>query len=187
MSEAEVYRERFERLFNAYDCDRDGFLTRENFLDHAHKLAAIRGVAADSPALGQLVAFLEEWWGQLSDAADDNGDGRVSRDEFQAWAARVAVAMKQAMSGGSAWPFNDYVARLYDMIDADGDGKITLKEYEEWCTALGIAGEMDVEGAFLGFDKNLDGFLSREEFTKVSQQFWLNPNPNVPGHRWVGP
>jgi Ca2+-binding EF-hand superfamily protein len=187
MSDAEVYRERFERLFNAYDCDRDGFLTRENFLDHAHKLAQIRGLADDSEAVKKLMSFLDEWWGQLSEAADENSDGKVSRDEFHAWAERVAEAMKTAMSGGSAWPFADYVARLYEMIDADGDGRITLKEYEDWCRALGIDGEMDVEGAFLGFDKNLDGYLSREEFNKVSQQFWLNPNPNVPGHRWVGP
>lgn len=187
MSDEEVYKQRFDRLFNAYDADRDGFLTKENFMDHAHKLAAIRGQAADNPKLVKLLEFLEEWWGQLCDNADTNNDGRISREEWHEWANKVAAAMKVAMAGGSSWPFNDYCKCTYDMIDADGDGQITLKEYTEWCMALGIAEDMDVEGVFLGFDRNLDGFLSLEEFTKVTQQFWLNPNENVPGHRWVGP
>jgi hypothetical protein len=77
----EVQQARFDRLFNAFDCDRDGFLTLENFLDHAHKLAAMRGTTG-SPAAQALLADLEEWWRQLAGVADTNGDGRVSRDEF---------------------------------------------------------------------------------------------------------
>ena len=183
----EVQKERFERLFNAYDCDRDGFLTLDNFTDHVYKLAVLRGQSLDSEAVQALVADLTAWWNQLAAAADTNGDGQVSREEFFTWATDLAAMLTQASEAGGPWPLDPWFDKLYGMIDADGDGRITLDEYEEWCKALGIHGEMDAEGAFLGFDKDLDGYLSREEFARVSRQFWVSPSPNTPGHRWLGP
>jgi Ca2+-binding EF-hand superfamily protein len=184
---SEVQQARFERMFKAYDCDRDGFLTLENFVDHAYKLAALRGQSTDTPAFRALIADLEDSWKALAAAADTNGDGMVSSDEFHAWCEGLSAMLKKSVEDKQPWPLDGWIDKLYAMIDADGDGKITLAEYEQWCQALGILDEMDAEGAFLGFDKNLDGYLSREEFANVSRQFWLSSNPNVPGHRWLGP
>lgn len=183
----EIQRARLERLFNAYDCDRDGYGTLDNFMDHVHKLAAARGYAPDAPALAGLTGAVQAMWQQLAAASDTDRDGRISLVEWFGFALALTDALKQAVQAGGPWPLDGWVDNLYKVIDADGDGRITVDEYRQWLTALGLAGGMDVEGAFRSFDTNQDGHLSRDEFAKLSRQFWIEFDPAVPGHRWIGP
>jgi juvenile hormone diol kinase len=183
---SDVQKARMERMFHVYDCNHDGFLTLEDFADHTHKLAAIRGLAADSPELRTLERTIHEYWGNLA-AADANGDGRVTLDEWMTFAAGLLGMLQQAADSGGPWPLDGWIDSLYGVIDANGDGGITLDEYRDWCTALGIAGGMDVEGIFRAFEKKSADSLSRDEFVAISRQFWLDPSPNTPGARWIGP
>jgi Ca2+-binding EF-hand superfamily protein len=183
----DILRERYGRLFNAYDANRDGYIAGEDMSAYAHKLAATRGYAPDAPAMKDLLDELESEWQMVATAADTDHDGRVNRDEFVGFAEAMRATLQYAVNANAPWPLDPWVNRLHKVLDSDGDGRITLEEYRECMTAVGIAGEMDVEGAFNGFDKSEDGYLSRDEFAEVSRQFWLDANPDTPGHRLVGP
>ncbi|MGB8648232.1 MAG: EF-hand domain-containing protein [Anaerolineae bacterium] len=182
-----VQQARLNRLFDMYDPTHDGYITLEDFTDHAYKLSAMRGHPHDSPATRELVDSLKAWWDQML-AADSNHDGRISREELVAWAMEMQSGyLQQAVSAGAPWPLDPWIESLYKLIDANGDNHITLQEYRDWLTAAGIAHDMDVEAAFHGFDKNRHGYLSLDEFREVSRQWWMNFDPTTPGHRWIGP
>lgn len=175
---------RMRRMFRAYDANRDEFLTLEDFTAHAYTLAATRGDAVDPTG---LVALLTGFWGALAEAADSDRDGRVSVDEFMAFAGRLSADLQQAADAGAPWPLAGWIDALYQIIDADGDGRIDASEYARWIGALGLADDTDTSAAFRGFDKNADGYLSREEFALANQQFWLSRDASAPGHRLIGP
>ncbi len=179
----DIQKARFERMFHAYDADHDGFMTLENFTDHARKLAATRGEAAGKA----LIANITESWENLAKGADTDHDGRVSKEEFLAFSGVLLGMLQQAADSGAEWPLNSWVKSLYQVIDADGDGRIDPKEYADWIAAIGLAGDTDTSSAFKGFDKNQDGYLSTEEFALANRQFWLSPDASTPGHRLIGP
>lgn len=90
-------------------------------------------------------------------AADLNGDGFLSHDEFKA-----------AM--GECAPTDEAISALITMFDADGNGKIDFDEFVAMAAALEDSQEADEDyAAFLFFDKNHDGFISPEEFFEASK------------------
>jgi Ca2+-binding EF-hand superfamily protein len=180
----DIQSARMRRMFQAYDANHDEFLTLEDFTTHAYTLSAARGDAVDPAG---LIATLTGFWSALADAADTDRDGRVSSDEFMAFAGRITADLQQAADAGAPWPLAGWIDSLYQIIDADGDGRIDAQEYARWIGALGLAGDTDTDAAFRGFDKNADGYLSREEFALANQQFWLSHDASAPGHRLIGP
>lgn len=180
----DIQSARMRRMFKAYDANHDEFLTLEDFTAHAYTLSAIRGGAVDPAG---LIATLTGFWSALAEAADTDRDGRVSADEFMAFAGRITADLQQAADAGAPWPLTGWIDALYQVIDADGDGRIDAGEYARWIGALGLAGDTDTDAAFRGFDKNADGYLSREEFALANQQFWLSRDASAPGHRLIGP
>lgn len=177
---------RYDRVFDAY-ADAEGYLTRDCFKQHVRALAEIRGLANDSPAVAALDDELGDTWKQLAAIADADHDGRVTRDEFRAAGEGITASMNEAAEAGTPWPFEDWVDRLFKVIDADGDGRITKEEYGDWLEALGLAADTDIDSAFAGFDKNDDGYLSKEEFSATYHEYWTRFDSTVPGHRWLGP
>ena len=181
-----VMQQRFGSLFDAWDANHDGYIAADDVAAYAHKLAEMRGYAKDAPAVQNLVDELGSEWQQMSGAADSDHDGRIERAEFVAFAEGMSAMLGQLAAAGQPWPFDSWVDGLFGVLDADKDGRITPEEYHQVMTAIGVADKMDVESVFKGFDKSQDGYLSRDEFAQVSRQFWLNADPNTPGHHLLG-
>lgn len=90
-------------------------------------------------------------------AADINGDGFLTKDEFKA-----------AM--GENAPTDEAIEALIKMFDTDGNGKIDFEEFVAMAVALEDTQEADEDyAAFLFFDKNHDGFISPEEFYEAAK------------------
>ncbi|MDI3403255.1 EF-hand domain-containing protein [Streptomyces cavernicola] len=100
-------RHYFTGLAEAADSDRDGALTREEFVRAAH--ARLRG---DADGFTQVI---RPWATAVVDIADVNGDGTVHVAEW----ARMLRAMGATASGAPA-----DAAR----VDADGDGVVSVDE-----------------------------------------------------------
>ena len=93
---------------------------------------------------------------------DANGDGAITRDEFDA--ARAAMRAEHDAPPGDAGPpppprgdpgmgmMEGMGGHRFDRVDADHDGKVTLAE------AQGAAGKL-----FEMIDTNHDGTISRDE------------------------
>ena len=182
-----VQQARLSRLFDMYNADHDDYLTEQDFTAHVYKLAELRGQAPDAPATIALANSIHDWWSQMAAMADTDHDGKVSRAEVVAFGEALYAMVQSSTDANAPYPLDPWIAALYGVIDGDGDERITVQEYRDWLTAVGLADDTDVEGAFRGFDKNEDGYLSRAEFTEISRQFWTNFDPNIPASRWIGP
>jgi Ca2+-binding EF-hand superfamily protein len=95
-------------------------------------------------------ALSSAWAGKL--AADYDGDGKISREEFRNQAARTAFDADKNHNGvidDDEYPLTDAQRRA---LDKNGDGSITVEEFEEGQLA-----------GFDALDKNGDGFLDASE------------------------
>lgn len=102
-------------------------------------------------SFGVLVAASSVAWA-AGNAADYDGDGRISREEFRNQAAKAAFAADKNNNGvideGEAKLSGDQRKAL----DTNGDGKVSVEELQE--------GQM---AGFGELDKNGDGFLDAYE------------------------
>ena len=84
--------------------------------------------------------------------ADYNGDGRISREEFQNQAARSAFSADKNKDGSIDDGELKLTAEQRKAIDTNGDGSVSVEELQ--------GGQMD---GFAALDKNGDGFLDANE------------------------
>ena len=178
---------RLNRLFDMYDANHDGTWQEDDFTDHVYKLAAMRKYPPGSPVTRRLLDVIRAWWRELQKSADTDGDQRVSREEFIAWGEKLTAQMQETLAAGGQWQLTPWMDALFAMIDTNGDGSISREEYRDWLMSAGVAHDTNVEAAFNGFTKADPEVLTRDEFMRASQEWWLQFDDTIPGARWIGP
>ena len=140
-------------------------LTKRSFLGFALGAAVAVALAADVFAAGPRELFpidleaLRAKEAAAFEAADANGDGAVSADEFAASdgpRSRQEHAGKRR--GRSAIAFD---SRNFELGDTDGDGALSREEFEALPQARRAA---RAQRTFERLDANGDGVLSAGEF-----------------------
>ena len=101
-----------KRVMSVFDSDRDGLIRREEFLDGVRKLVL------GSPRDRLLFAFRLH---------DDNGDGRLDRDELSRMIA-LALAEDDVVTHDAR--IARLVAAVIAAADSDGDGLLSFEEFE---------------------------------------------------------
>lgn len=100
-------------------------------------------------------------WQELLKRADKDGDGKISREEFEA--ARP--------KGGGRAPGGGNPMKLFEKADSDGDGKISKSDFQSALaqnTDSATAGEV-----FDAMDTNQDGVVSAAEYAAALQKMDL--------------
>lgn len=142
---AEVYFE-IEQAFKMIDRDGDGKITREELE------ALLLKVGAEPPSREELSMLLSE--------VDRNGDGCISLQEFG------------AISSAFGPPACDSELRdAFDFFDTDHDGRITAVELHNVFGKIGD-GRCTLEDCgrmISGVDKNGDGFVCFEDFSRMME------------------
>jgi Ca2+-binding EF-hand superfamily protein len=101
-------------------------------------------------------------WQDLLKRADKDGDGKISREEFEAALGRGA----DRASGGGRNPM-----KLFEKADSDGDGKISKSDFQ---SALSQGTDSATAGAvFDAMDTNQDGVVSAAEYAAAMQKMDL--------------
>ncbi|MFJ3961779.1 EF-hand domain-containing protein [Streptomyces sp. NPDC090036] len=158
---------RYDRTFDLLDNDANGVLEEKDFTDLIEKIARATGVQQGS---AKEEALVKEWgncWNTLRDLADANGDGRISREEFQqAMAAAYGdhAKLKERLVPG--------LEASFAAIDADDDGVATVAQFEAYLTAWGLE-RAQARAARELLDSDGDGRFSRQEFVNGWTDFLL--------------
>src|SRR5688572_1427512 len=118
MSLSDFQQMKMGRMFDVYDLNADGRIEEDDFTRRAHSFAKERGWDEESPGFREQIEFTRADWHNLQQAADSDGDGSVTRDEFLAFAQHMlsdSAALEQY-----AYQDADLIFRA---MDSDADGR----------------------------------------------------------------
>lgn len=135
------------QAFKIIDTDGDGKISRA-------ELGSLLGRVGSVPLTEEELTMM---LGEL----DIDGDGCISLEEFS------------AISSAFRPPSDDVELReVFEFFDTDHDGKITAEELLCVLTSIGdgVCSLDDCRGMIKGVDKNMDGFVCFEDFTKMMLQ-----------------
>ena len=128
------------------------------------------------PGGGQMQERMKEAWAAVDKEAcfktmDANGDGTVSKEEFQktdlqeVFGTALRDAMRKDAPGGEG-PGGGDPAAAFKRMDKNGDGKIAVDEFPRGAEAFNKLKEHA--------DKDGDGLLSEEEFKAAHERMARN-------------
>ena len=143
-----------EDAFSHYDQDKDGVLTRDEFLRTCQDMQT--GVQPEVCA--QLFAYL-----------DTNGSGTLSVNEF---ARRLTGARmpEKRQNANIAEDLDREIRLLFDYFDTDKSGILDEEEIRQALRAYNFSGtEKDVRDMIIQMDRNRDGKIQYAEFRAVME------------------
>jgi alpha-beta hydrolase superfamily lysophospholipase len=161
-------------------------------VDHAGMLAGGQGAAIGfgGEHLAAAAAGPLDVPAVRFDLADRTGDGRLARDDYDAFALRLVRSLGHPPHSPRAAAVRDGYRRLWNAVrtaaDADGDGSVSVGEYRAWA-AKESAGEGDrggfgtairplAEAVIALVDGDGDRVLDRAELTGLLTACRLGPD-----------
>ncbi len=182
---SDLQRRMRTKVFHLLDFNKDGFLERSDFELIARNIANIRGWHAESSEYAHILAKYAAIWTVLYAPLDQNGDGKVSLDEYLAVAATYVGEVEeiQEHKGGIV---AETARSLFDILDLDGNGVIGLEEYRTILKVFG-KGENLADEVFPRLDLNGDGRISRTEFAQLVREYFAGDDRQAPGNWLFGP
>ena len=178
---SDILQQKLTQHFHFRDLDKDGYVERDDWVQCAQNLIAIREWEFGSPEYEDVMVRHVNMWLTFWEPADLNKDGKVALDEY----LHLAETQRKMGFTYEMKQVRKLFEAIFDTIDLDGDGKISLTEYKLFFRAWGLDGATAVE-AFSSLDLNSDAQLSREAFLQYGVNFYVNDEPNVPGNRIFG-
>ncbi|WP_084557641.1 lipase family protein [Hamadaea tsunoensis] len=150
--------------FSLLDATGDGYLSRDDYTAFALRLVLALGEAPRSPRAHAVREGYLRLWRAIVTRADTDGDGRVSRDEYAAWAARSdADGAFDAAVRPLAWA-------VIGLADTDEDGLLNRPDLTRLLTACNLTKEQ-VGRTIAELDTDGSGTVSADEIVTAVRDF----------------
>ncbi|MFD8495207.1 EF-hand domain-containing protein [Amycolatopsis sp. NPDC059657] len=166
--------------FDVLDVTRDGALDRDDFEKISESVLA--GIERPAGSIyGQAVrdGYLN-WWEQIREDADGDGDGRVSKAEYLAAVDRGLLHTTDYLDAVTC-----VADALFTAVDTDGDGCLSHEEMGAIYASVGIGGEV-AAGAFAQIDTDHDGRITSAEWRAAIQGVFMATIAEEPGSNMLG-
>ncbi|WP_221358046.1 EF-hand domain-containing protein [Streptomyces beigongshangae] len=136
-------------VFAMLDADGDAIVSREEYLARTRNVALAMGLKDDDRLVVTARTLGERAW----ESMDADGDGKMTFDQYAAWAGAEAFDTVCAPVLGA----------LFDLADTDHDGALDLYGFTALRTALNNPAA-NAEAAFTALDTDGDGSISRDDY-----------------------
>jgi Ca2+-binding EF-hand superfamily protein len=174
-------KQKLATMFAALDVDHDGTIQLSDYTRRVEAVARMKGWLRDSEQYARNYGFALAEWGNLSESADRDGDGRVTLQEF----LRYGDIFLDDRDAVRSYAHGD-VQLLFDAMDTERDGRITEAEYRAYLEVCGV--DRSAADAFFHYaDLNEDGYITRAEMSHAVEEFLLSENPDAAGNFLFGP
>jgi EF hand len=175
-----LQQRKFAEHFDLHDLDLDGFIEWSDYETFATDLADGLIPVARVADRNALMDVFWRWWDRLCHAADNDHDGRISKEEYVT--AMEAGLLDTDADVRTVLGLADIVLKA---LDTTGDGRLTADEYARLFDAIGVDREVSVP-AFQQLDRDNDGIIGREEWRAAVIEFFLSADPDAPGNWLLG-
>ena len=150
--------------FHQLDTNKNGYLSREDWLTKIDKLAK---VVPDRP---DQLAKLREVWSEYLDVMRVTRGVKVDKQEFIQLSAAMAEGEMVRVNRGEVSMTEKRNNAVFDVLDKNHDGQVTWEEYK-LLTEIFDFGEDTAKATFALLDKNKSGKIDRKEFTASQIKF----------------
>lgn len=178
----DLQRQKANYYFDLIDEDENGLIEPDDFQLRADRLADAFNVTSDEEH-EELRRHLMTWWEHLSSLADENDDGRITREEWEMYWTRFKVAVSMGSNSGSLQNLERVARATFRAIDRSGSGRVQEEEFATWLSAWDIDASDTV---FQQLDRNDNGYLTPDDLVKATKEFYLSNDPNAPGNVLYG-
>lgn len=176
----DILTRKLDKSFSRLDTDGNDVIDRADLLALGAEVAKDFGFEPESPRAAAIAENLTRLWKALAEQVDLDGDGRITRDEFQ-------QGMRLAFSSQATYHafFRPAVDAVLSLFDADADGLISQDEWRRVQAGYGTTPEQADE-AFGLLDSNGNGYLTRAEISIATHEFYISEDAEAQGNRLFG-
>ncbi|WP_329461016.1 EF-hand domain-containing protein [Streptomyces sp. NBC_01431] len=171
---------KYDLIFDRLDADGNGVLEFADCEHMGREVIRSGRVSADSAKAIALFAAYREAWDRLVEAADSDGDGIITREEFRSAMSDTLGRREQVVSGCRSVLDAEFAA-----IDADDDGLVPVADFQGYLEALGSS-PAEAAATCSQLDTNNDGQVSRAEFHAGWEHYLLSDELSGAGNNFLG-
>ena len=165
---------RAELVFSLFDANGNGAIEVDDFNLMANRVAEA-AVESGEPAKSALRAAFARYWSTLAAELDENGDGRITAEEFSGF------VLAPERFGPTIAQFAQALAALGD---PDGDGLIERPVFVALMQAIGFR-EENVHALFDAFDPADGDRITVATWVQGIVDFYSPDLVGIPGDRLV--
>ncbi|NUP32422.1 MAG: hypothetical protein HOU01_11965 [Streptomycetaceae bacterium] len=158
-------------MFRLFDTDKDGAITVADFHQRADQIIR-QFPGADAEKTNLVRDQYDRLWNELSDAADTDGDGRITEKEFAAVMVSATPQQASAMLGDRLGEFV--------LADQNGDGYLDRQEITQLLKGYGVE-PRQVDTVMQILDRDGDGRISMPEYRSMLAEAYVAEDPSAPG------
>lgn len=177
---SDYQNKKFSHVFKMLDRNGDQHIDKRDLEGIVAALAEVRGLAASSPRVSELLGRYRAMHDAMVSHADTNEDGKVTLREFLDHQQILLDHEDQYRD-----EVNKIAELFCEILDHDSDGMNDLEDYTMFLRAMRLD-ESQAKTNFARLDKNGDGQLSQSELKELLQEFYFDKSPGAPGNVFFG-
>ena len=173
-------KRKLTRYFNCIDQQGKGYVTKEDVIAIAERLAAARGIDRQSEIYEMIEEGILAIWDNARIYGMSQSPNRITLSDWLTHEDAI-LNMEELVEG--------YMRRIsrdvFDLMDVEGKGYITIDQYCELMEAFGVEAGTTA-WSFKMLDERSSGRISRHEFVLRVEEFHLSEDRDAPGNYLFG-